>query len=249
MKVDKFISHRGNNIDFIENTIESFKDAKEYGFSWFETDVQLSVDGEPFLFHDKTPERFSSCTENVTEMTISELQELELSHPKNGQKSRVLTLREYLEWASQNDVFTNLEFKVTNPCDEYKAKLVCNTLNLLKEYPQQKDKILISSFSDVVMSNLAEDHLYKKGKLFEVSNWEKDFEYLSTDLYKVFVKNNYIALIVNNECLDQERVAYIKKKFGKIFVYSVRTDEQVKNLLSWGVDAMFIDKKQQLNLI
>ncbi|WP_150467714.1 glycerophosphodiester phosphodiesterase family protein [Francisella sp. SYW-9] len=249
MKVDKFISHRGNNIDFIENTMESFKDAKSYGFKWFETDVQLSADGELFLFHDKTPERLSNCTKNVTEMTIVELKGLDLVHPKTGKKSKILTLREYLDWASQNDIFTNLEFKVTSSCNKYKIKLVLKTLDLLKEYPQQKAKILISSFSNVVMSTLEQDHVYKKGRLFETSNWERDFEYLNTELYELFVKNNYIALIINYECLNKDRVAYIKKKFGKIFVYSVHTDEQVKNLLSWGVDAMFIDKKQQLNLV
>ncbi|MED7788282.1 glycerophosphodiester phosphodiesterase family protein [Francisella sp. 19X1-34] len=249
MKVDKFISHRGNNIDFIENTIESFEEAKKYGFRWFETDVQLSIDGELFLFHDKTPKRFSNCTKNVTEMTITELKKLDLVHPVTGQKSKILTLRGYLDWASQNGIFTNLEFKITNSCDKYKTDLVLATLNLLEKYPQQKDKILISSFSNVVMDILEQDNLYKKGKLFETKNWEKDFEYLSTELHEGFMKNNYIALIINYECLNEDRVAYIKKKFGKIFVYSVHTDEQVKNLLSWGVDAMFIDKKEQLNLI
>ncbi|ASG67607.1 glycerophosphoryl diester phosphodiesterase [Francisella halioticida] len=248
MKVDKFISHRGNNIDFIENTIESFIDAKNHGFKWFETDVQMSSDGELFLFHDKTPQKFTRCTKNVTEMTILELQKLELTHPIASQKSKILTLRDYLNWADKHDVFTNLEFKIINTCFKYKTNLVFNTLNLLREYPRQKDRILISSFSDVVMSSLEQNYTYQKGKLFETSDWGKDFEYLSTELYKNFVKNDYIALIVNYECLNKDRVAYIKELFGKIFVYSVHTDDEVRNLLSWNVDALFIDKKEQLGL-
>lgn len=188
MKVDEFISHRGNNIDFIENTIESFIEAKDYGFKWFETDVQMSADGELFLFHDKTPQRFTDCTKNVTEMSITELQSLELIHQVNDQKSKILTLREYLNWASKNDVFTNLEFKITNTCVKYKTDLVFATLNLLKKYPEQKDRILISSFSNTVMSILEQDIIYKKGKLFETSDWEKDFEHINIELYKEFVK-------------------------------------------------------------
>ena len=49
------------------------------------------------------------------------------------------------------------------------------------------------------------------------------------------VKNEYVALIINYECLNKDRVAYIKKRFGKVFVYSVHTDDEVKNLLSWNV--------------
>lgn len=50
MHVDKFISHRGANRYFIENTLEAFQIAKNAGFNWFETDVQMSNDGELFLF-------------------------------------------------------------------------------------------------------------------------------------------------------------------------------------------------------
>lgn len=53
MHVDKFISHRGANSDFIENTIEAFQIAKAAGFNWFETDVQMSSDGELFFFMTK----------------------------------------------------------------------------------------------------------------------------------------------------------------------------------------------------
>ncbi|MED7819318.1 MULTISPECIES: glycerophosphodiester phosphodiesterase family protein [unclassified Francisella] len=243
MKIDKFISHRGNNIDFIENTIESFKDAKDHGFNWFETDVQISSDGELFLFHDKTPQRFAGCTRNVTEMTILELQALELTHPVTGVKSRILTLREYLDWVDKNNVCTNLELKVTNSCTNYSTNLVLATLRFLTKYPKLKDKILISSFSEIVMKALEQDKIYTKGKLFEVSDWDKDFEYLNNSVHKNFIKNNYIALIINYGCLNKDRVDYIKKMFGKVFVYSARTDEEVRNLLNWGVDAMFIDKK------
>lgn len=199
MKVDKFISHRGNNIDFIKNTIESFKEAKDYGFRWFETDVQMSVDGVLFLFHDKTAQRLTDCTKNVTQMTIAELQKLELVHPITGKKSKILTLKDYLDWAKESDVFTNLEFKITNTCFKYKTDLVFATLKLLSEYPDQKDKILVSSFSNVIMNILEQDHIYHKGKLFEISDWDKDFEYLSTEIYKDFVKNEYVALIINYE--------------------------------------------------
>lgn len=113
MHVDKFISHRGANSDFIENTIEAFQIAKAAGFNWFETDVQMSSDGELFLFHDKTPKRFADCDKNVIEMTLAELKQIQLADSVLKVKAKIPTLREYLDWASENDVFTNLELKIS----------------------------------------------------------------------------------------------------------------------------------------
>lgn len=248
MKVDRFISHRGANTDFIENTIESFQIAKDYGINWFETDVQMSSDGELFLFHDQTPKRLNSCDKNVTQMLMDELRQLELVHPKLKTKGQILTLKEYLDWAGENDVFTNLEFKVTNKDEGYQAKLVESTLKLLEQYPNLKHKILLSSFSKLVMKTLRRYKTYSKAKIFYTTNWPKDFEYIDQKLYSHFRENQYLAIIINYGCLNKKRVDYLKNKFKRVFVYSVYTDYEVEKLISWGVDAMFIDKKEQSNL-
>jgi glycerophosphoryl diester phosphodiesterase len=45
-------AHRGGSIEAPENTLESFEYALELGSEYIETDVQLSADGIPFIFHD-----------------------------------------------------------------------------------------------------------------------------------------------------------------------------------------------------
>ena len=45
-------AHRGGSIEAPENTLESFEYAMELGSTYIETDVQLSADGIPFIFHD-----------------------------------------------------------------------------------------------------------------------------------------------------------------------------------------------------
>ena len=93
--------------------LEAFQIAKNAGFNWFETDVQMSSDGELFLFHDKTPKRFADCNKNVIEISLNELKQIQLIHPILKVKAKILTIREYLDWASENDVFSNLELKIT----------------------------------------------------------------------------------------------------------------------------------------
>ncbi|AJI52589.1 glycerophosphodiester phosphodiesterase family protein [Francisella philomiragia] len=248
MHIDKYISHRGANSDAVENTMEAFQIAKKAGFKWFETDVQMSSDGELFLFHDDTPQRFSSISENVTNMSWSELNAIELIHPVVKSKAKVLTLKEYLEWAEHNNAFLNLEIKVSNEDINYQKTLVAKVIELLEHYPTMKSKILLSSFSKVVMRELRRHKDFTQGKLFYTTNWVRDFEYIDSDLYKDFVKNKYIAIIINYSCLTHSRVKYLKRKFGRVFVYSVYTDDEIKQLLEWQIDAIFIDKKEQLNL-
>ena len=248
MKVDRFISHRGANTDAVENTIEAFQIAKDYGIKWFETDLQMSSDGEVFLFHDQTPKRLAPCDKNVTQMTMHELQELDLSHPRFDFKGKIPTLREYLDWAGVNDVCTNLEFKITDEDEDYQEKLVKNTLQVLSEYPSLKNKIFLSSFSKLVMKLLKRDKKYPKGKLVYTTNWPKDFDYIDKKVYGYFKECKYLAIIINYGCLNKKRVEYLKNKFKKVYVYSVYTDYEVEQLISWGIDAMYIDKKEQIDL-
>ena len=46
------MAHRGGSLEAPENTIESFRYALEIGSDIIETDIQLSSDGIPYIFHD-----------------------------------------------------------------------------------------------------------------------------------------------------------------------------------------------------
>ena len=248
IKISNFISHRGVNVDAVENTIEAFQIGKNYGFKWFETDVQMSKDGELFLFHDRTCKRLAGVNLDITEMSIADIKALELVHPILKTKAKIPTLEEYLNWVDENNVLTNLEIKINKDCINYKKNLTNKVLTMLKTHSISKDKVFLSSFSNQVMKFLENDKTYAKGKLFSSEDWGQDFKYLDNNLYSFFVKNNYIAIIINYECLNKERVDYLKRKFGQVFVYSVSSEIAVKNLLSWGVDAMFIDNKEYAKL-
>ncbi|GAB4222080.1 MAG: glycerophosphodiester phosphodiesterase family protein [Francisella sp.] len=248
MLIDKFISHRGANSDFIENTIEAFQIAKDNGFNWFETDVQMSSDGELFLFHDKTPKRFANCNKNITEMSWEEIKNIQLIDSSLKVEAKIPSFREYLNWVDKNNVFTNIEIKISKNDKKYQQKLVAEVFKVLQEYPNLKTRIFISSFSSFVMKLLKKYKDYHQGMLFYTTNWSRDFNYIDKILYKKYHHNKYIAIIINYSCLNSQRVKYLKCKFNKVFVYSVYTDDEIVNLLKWGVDAIFIDKKEQLNI-
>lgn len=245
MKIDKFISHRGAKTDFIENTMDAFKLSHTFGFKWIELDVQMSSDGELFIFHDRTTKRLSLTDLDVTKTDISTLKKIELVDP-NFKSAKIPTLIEYFEWAKGISINTNLEIKINNEDEKYQEEIVNKILNLLSKYPELKDRILLSSFSNFVMEKLKDDSLYAKAKLYEVKDWDFEEEYIQTALKEDFDRGNYIGLAINFQFLNKERVHLLQKLFKKIFVYSAKSDEDVKKLMSYGVDSIFIDKKEQL---
>ena len=50
-------AHRGGSLESYENTLESFAYSDSIGCKYIETDVQVSSDGIPYIFHDDTLKR------------------------------------------------------------------------------------------------------------------------------------------------------------------------------------------------
>jgi len=50
-------AHRGGSLESNENTLESFAYSDSIGCKYIETDVQVSSDGIPYIFHDDTLKR------------------------------------------------------------------------------------------------------------------------------------------------------------------------------------------------
>lgn len=79
------IGHRGAAGTAPENTVAAFKDGRASGADFIESDVQLSKDGVPFLFHDDTPARTTNVADvfpgrekdPITSFTWAELQQLD----------------------------------------------------------------------------------------------------------------------------------------------------------------------------
>ena len=53
------LAHRGGALESYENTLESFDYSIGLGCKYIETDVQLSSDGVPYIFHDEDLKRLT----------------------------------------------------------------------------------------------------------------------------------------------------------------------------------------------
>ncbi|UCE88089.1 MAG: glycerophosphodiester phosphodiesterase [Pseudomonadota bacterium] len=73
VKLPKLIAHRGYPHRFPENSLAGFAAAIAAGARFIEVDVQLSADGVPVLFHDRTLARVSGQPGGVHEYSLQDL--------------------------------------------------------------------------------------------------------------------------------------------------------------------------------
>lgn len=115
-----------------ENTLDSFELALEAGADYLETDLQLTRDGIPVLFHDSDLTRLVGSKTSISALSLDEIKRIRL--PFGG---AIPTLREALEMFPSSKF--NLDFK--NPTTESPGMSVIAGLEAF-------DRVLISSFSE-----------------------------------------------------------------------------------------------------
>ena len=128
-------AHRGASEYAPENTLLSFYTGIFMKANGIETDVQLTKDGVPVLFHDDTVDRVTDGSGKLCDFTLSELKSLWVM--KNGFKDRIITFEEFLTRFKDFDLTFAIELKGDNTA--------IPTAELIKKYGVEK-KVVATSF-------------------------------------------------------------------------------------------------------
>ena len=102
-------AHRGASEYAPENTLLAFNMGIYMGANGIETDVQLTRDGVPVLFHDDTLARVTGEAGSVSDYTFAELQNFRVRN--NGLEDRILRLEDFLRFFGFRDMRFALELK------------------------------------------------------------------------------------------------------------------------------------------
>lgn len=78
----ELVAHRGNALDFPENSLPAFASALDGGIRWVELDVQLSADGVPFVVHDAQLERTTRARGDLRLLSAEALDEVDAGEPR-----------------------------------------------------------------------------------------------------------------------------------------------------------------------
>jgi glycerophosphoryl diester phosphodiesterase len=71
------IAHRGFSSQYPENTLLSFQKALDLGVSWIEFDLQITSDNHLVVMHDRTVDRTTNGSGEVSDLTLSQIKTLD----------------------------------------------------------------------------------------------------------------------------------------------------------------------------
>lgn len=232
------IGHRGACAYAPENTMSSFTKALLLGVHWVEFDVMLASCGTPIVFHDETLDRTTDGHGDVGIYSYTYLQTLDAGawFAPWFAGERIPTLDEVMVFLRETGMGANVEIK---PLPNQDEQTVLNAVEVIqRHFPQPHPSILFSSFSvealRVLRAKLPECYL---GLLMH--EWLPDWEKISDSL-------DCVSLHLNHEILTRESALRIKNKDKLLLCYTVNDPDRARELYSWGVDAVFSDKPDEI---
>ena len=230
------MAHRGGSLEAPENTIESFKYAIEIGSDIIETDIQLSSDGVPYIFHDDDLKRIPGIEKNFNDLLASEIDELNIFGD-----FKIPTLEETLKQ------FPDTKFQIDFKTDE----VVDPAIEIINKLPHVKKNLCIASFSSQRLQKIKSklsDVTYSMGphevlklllKSFGIYRGEVGGDCLQIPVYRYGIK------IVTKRFVD-----FCKRENIKISVWTINSTEEMDYLIDLDVDGIITDKpKALINLL
>ena len=240
----KIIAHRGNCQGLPENSETAFKQSIAYGVDGIETDVQLTKDNIPVIFHDRISLKLTGTRKWISSYTLGELLQFDIKNEK------ILTLTEILKLFSKE---TSLYVEIKSGTIERASgrprlltqKVVEQVMNIPPEY--QKNISFLSfdpdvleqvfSISDKIKCVLNVNDYAKKDK------WSIQSKNI---LNKTFSCDHLAAICINKNKLTSNLVNFAHGHDLEIFTYSCNTETQLKRLLTFELDGIMTDKAEWL---
>ena len=229
-------AHRGASAHAPENTLAAFELALAQGADGIELDVKLSADGHVVVIHDPTTDRTTGVHGRVKDLSLAELRGLNAGsfYSANFSAEKIPMLEEVFETFGKK-IFINVELTNYNTPRDHLVESVCM---LVKKFNVQKH-VMFSSF---YASNLSKARSY----LPEVpcgllafngllGAWARSFG---------FAFGKYAALHPYLKDVTPQQVQRVHRLKGRVHVWTVNAEEDMRRLFGWGVDAIFTDDPQ-----
>lgn len=255
------VSHRGANRIAPENTLAAFSEAKKIGFDWVEFDVQLSQDNKPVVFHDHTLARTTGKSGCVSDYPLSQLQLITANHQLSAitEDIYIPSLDQALAQLYQDNMGCNIELKTANATnwlnpDQYSqqgtalAKITCQHI---LPYLDKGMPIILSSFCHHTLQTARQ--IFPNidiGLLVQMDHFEQTWPQTKAIICDTFDALQATSFNLNKECLtNANRIKQLKQQFQRLYCYTVNDLHQAKMLLDYGVDSLFSDNHQLIQLL
>ncbi len=235
MKTQIF-AHRGANKEAAENTRSAFDKALAYAIDGIETDVQLSRDNVPVLWHDSNLGKLGLPDKRVDDFDHSQLGTMDFAghFAPDAQPERVMTLQEFLD-AYRERCRLLLEIKShTQESPMRRKSKIRQTLELSGTH--DGDSIMVSSFhlASLVYANRC------RPEFPLIYNLEP--EQTIQDAHRVLAEQPFLhGLCLPIATIDTAMVALLRSQRKSVTVYTCNSDSEISKALELGVDILISD--------
>ena len=225
------LAHRGGSIESLENTIESFHYSKSLGCKFIETDVQVSSDGIPYIFHDETLLRLLNRDDVFSSLHSSEIDNLRIFDEHSIPKLETV-LR----------IFPDMKFQIDVKTDE----VAMPALKVIQEN-NAMDRVCIASFNSKRLSLV--NNNYPDICISMGPNEVAKMLLSSFGLYKKSILGNCLQIPIYEygiKLVTKRFVKFIHSKGLKVCVWTINDEKTFKYLIDIGVDGIITDKPKLL---
>lgn len=220
-------AHRGASEYAPENTLLSFNLGIYMGANGIETDVHVTKDGVPVLFHDNTLMRVTGEEGRVEDYTYEELRNFWVK--KNDLADKILKLEDFLEHFSFRDMKFAIELKQKGT-----AKIVAD---MIRAY-RVEHKVVVTSFDYEELCSMCEyAPELRKGYLTSKVTDEILADMKARKIEEICPKANLVT---------PESVATWHRMGFNVRAWGVSNEEIMKNVYDANADGMTVNFPDKL---
>lgn len=228
----KILAHRGASFYAPENTLAAFQLAYQQGAHGIETDVHLTKDDIPVMIHDDVIDRVTVYKGPVRSYTYAELKHLDIGswyHPRYHQE-RLLTLADFLEWASDKHLILNIELKTNKGHYDGIETIVCQHINRFN----MANRVVLSSFNAQSIAKIKEINQQL------LTAWLRST--IPYPLEKKLTQVNADGLHLKYKALNNNVVKKLHEKGFYIGSYTVNRADHLRRCFKLGCDMIITDR-------
>lgn len=232
-------AHRGANRQAPENLRSAFERSLHYAIDGMETDVQLSRDEVPVLWHDRFLNKLGLPDKRIDDFDYAELLKLNFAqHFPGAPAESLMKLEDYLA-AYRSRCGLLIEIKNRDWEKEARHHLKMQQTLRMVGTPQQ-DNFLISSFN---LDSLVYAHSIAPAFPL-IYNFEP--EQGLVEAQQVLREHAFLrGLCIEVSTLDRAMVDLLHGQQKLLAVYTCNSDEEISRALKLGVDILISDTPEK----
>lgn len=239
------VGHRGAMGHAPENTMASFRKAREMGSEFVECDVHISKDGKCIVIHDESVERTTDGQGLIRDLTLSQIRKLDAGSwaAKEFKGERVPTLQDLLLWAklhtSRRGFQMGIAIEIKNEPVRY-DRIEERVIKAVEDCGMESRVILISFDHGVVKRAKAVNSKISAGILYNRSIEDplRRARELGAD-----------ALFPRRHLVTKDLVRKAHARGLAVATWTVNDPREMRKLLSYKIDAIASNYPDRLNRI